>query len=338
MQTFTFHDDQPFLLEAGGKIDNLTLAYQTYGTISAGRDNVVWVCHALTGSGDAALWWSGLIGPGNVVDTNTHFVVCANMIGSCYGSSGPTVDISGSGSPLFASFPLVTVRDQVRAFMRLRAYLGIEYIKVLIGGSMGGQHVLEWALLEPAVVERIVPIATSAKHSPWAIAFNAAQRLALEADSTFHELRFDGGAAGLMAARAIGMISYRTPVLFNVRQREDDERITDFHAESYQRHQGVKLSHRFSAHAYHALTKAMDSHDVGRTRGGVGKALRSIAAKTLAVGIDSDLLFPEAEQQFISDMIPKARYRRLSSASGHDAFLIDQRKLSIILHQESILS
>ncbi|HLP29080.1 MAG TPA: homoserine O-acetyltransferase [Candidatus Didemnitutus sp.] len=332
-----FRDPLPFVLEGGSSLSPLEVAYQTYGTLNAEADNVIWICHALTGNSDAASWWSGLVGPGRIIDTNSHFVVCANMIGSCYGSTGPTTSVE-TGSPLFGSFPLVTARDQVRAFIRLREALGITRIRTLIGGSMGGQHVLEWALLEPTVVERIVPIATNAKHSPWAIAFNAAQRLALEADPTFSEDREDGGAAGLIAARAIGMISYRTPVLYNVRQREDDERIEDFHAESYQRHQGLKLAHRFNAHAYHALTRAMDSHDVGRGRGGIGAALRSITAHSIVVGIDSDLLFPEAEQHFISDMIPRSRYRRLTSAAGHDAFLIDQRKLSIILQHEKIFS
>ncbi|MBK6290429.1 MAG: homoserine O-acetyltransferase [Ignavibacteria bacterium] len=333
----TYRDPLPFVLEGGSSISPLEIAYHTYGTLSADADNVIWICHALTGNSDAASWGSGLVGPDRIIDTNRYFVVCANMIGSCYGSTGPTSP-SETGSPLFGSFPLVTARDQVRAFIRLRQELGVERIHTLIGGSMGGQHVLEWALLEPKVVERIVPVATNSKHSPWAVAFNTAQRLALEADPTFYEDRPEGGAAGLIAARAMGMISYRTPVLFNVRQREDDERIEDFHADSYQRHQGLKLAHRFSAHAYHALTRAMDSHDIGRGRGGIGVALRSITAKTLVVGIDSDLLFPEAEQHFIGDMIPRSRYRRLTSAAGHDAFLIDQRKLSIILHQENIFS
>ncbi|MCX6140514.1 MAG: homoserine O-acetyltransferase [Candidatus Kapabacteria bacterium] len=332
-----YRDPLPFVLEGGSSISQLEIAYHTYGTLSATGDNVVWICHALTGNSDAATWWSRLVGPGRVIDTNSHFVVCANMIGSCYGSTGPTT-VTDSGSPLYRDFPLVTARDQVRAFIRLRKELGISHIRTLIGGSMGGQHVLEWALLETDVIERIVPIATSAKHSPWAIAFNSAQRLALEADPTFNEPRADAGGAGLIAARAIGMISYRTPVLFNVRQREEDERIDDFHADSYQRHQGNKLAHRFSAHAYHTLTRAMDSHDLGRNRNGVGAALRSITARTVVIGIDSDLLFPESEQQFISDMITRSKYRRLSSASGHDAFLIDQRKLSIILQQEKIFS
>ncbi len=321
-----YRDARPFLLEGGGQIPSLEIAYHTYGTLSPTADNVVWVCHALTGSSDAASWWSALIGPGRVIDTDRSFVVCANMLGSCYGSTTAT-------GP---SFPLTTIRDQVRAFILLRQHLGIERITTLIGGSMGGQHVLEWALLEPDVVERIVPIATNARHSPWAMAFNAAQRLALEADPTFHGTGPMAGAAGLAAARAIGMVSYRTPVLFNVKQRVEDERIDAFPADAYQRHQARKLVDRFHAHAYHALTRAMDSHDVGRGRGGTGAALRSIAARTLVIGIDTDILFPEEEQHFIADMVPRARYRRLSSAAGHDAFLIDQRKLATILSTEKI--
>ncbi len=322
-----FRDERPLVLEGGGVVPTLEIAYHTYGRPTPAYDNVVWVCHALTGSSDAAAWWDGLIGPGKVIDTDRSYVVCANMLGSCYGSTEVTISTA----------PLITIRDQVRAFIRLREHLQIPRIRVLIGGSMGGQHVLEWALTEPSIIDRIIPIATNARHSPWGVAFNAAQRLAIEADPTFHSGGPAAGAAGLAAARAMGMISYRTPVLYNVKQRVEDDRLESFPADTYQRYQGRKLVDRFRAPAYYALTRAMDSHDIGRGRGSAGAALRSISARTLAIGIDTDMLFPEAEQHFIADMVPRARYRRLSSAAGHDAFLIDQRKLATIIHSENII-
>lgn len=323
-----FHDPRPFMLESGGVLPGITIAYRTYGTLSASCDNVVWVCHSLTANSDAMAWWSGVVGPGAVIDTSTLFVVCANVIGSCYGST-PAVGYE---------FPLVSIRDQVRAFIELRKHLGVDDIKMLIGGSMGGQHVLEWVLLEPDVVKCIVPIATGAKQSPWATAFNSAQRFAIQSDPTFYSEMPNAGATGLVAARAIGMISYRTPLMYNLKQESLDERLEGFPVESYLRHQGLKLTSRFSAHSYFALTRSMDTHDVGRGRASTGSALRSIRARCLAIGIDSDILFPEAEQQFIADMIPGARYRRLSSPTGHDAFLTDQRQLSTIIRQEGLLS
>lgn len=327
----------PLPLESGKTLATVEVAYNTYGTLNDVRDNVVWVCHALTGSSDAPTWWEALIGAGKVLDTNRYFVVCANMLGSCYGSTGPTNINSSTGTPWLAAFPLVTIADQVRVFRALREHLGITGIELLIGGSMGGQQVLEWALQEPDVIRRIVPVATNAKHSPWGIAFNAAQRMALEADASFESDDLDGGQRGLAAARAIGMLSYRTWDLFNARQREQEERIEGYRADSYQRYQGQKLVKRFSAHAYHALTRTMDSHDVGRGRGGIGAALRAINAKTLVIGINSDLLFPEVEQHFLADMIPHSTYRQLKSIAGHDAFLIDQNKIATIIQQSRIL-
>ncbi len=323
-----YHNGAPFALESGAVLPDLTLAYHTYGTPTTSADNVIWVCHSLTSSSDAESWWSGLIGPGRLIDTSKQFVVCANMLGSCYGST-PAVG---------SKFPLVTIRDQVRAFIKLRQHLGIQKIKLLIGGSMGGQHILEWALLEPEVVENIIPIATNAKQSPWAIAFNSAQRLAIASDQTYYTSEANAGAAGLVTARAIAMLSYRTPCLYNTDHGSDDDRLEGFPAESYLRHQGLKLSKRFTAHSYFALTRSMDSHDVGRGRFTTSAALRSIRARCLVIGIDSDLLFPETEQRYIADSIPSARYRRLSSAAGHDAFLIDQDALSSIVYQEEILT
>ena len=323
----TFVSSERFDLEGGEFLDGLTIAYHTYGELAPSGSNVIWICHPLTGNSDVQSWWGDLVGPGLVIDTNRYFDVCANVIGSCYGSTEPT----------HSAFPLVSIRDQVRGLIQLRQFLGIANIACLIGGSMGGQHVMEWALVEPDVVERIIPVATNAKQSAWAVAFNTAQRLAITADPTFQTNLPGGGSSGLIAARAVGMLSYRTPILYNVRQGVDDQRLQNFPVETYLYYQGAKLLKRFSAYAYYALTRSMDTHDVGRGRGSTGEALRSIRAKTLVVGVDTDMLFPEGEQQYIADMIGGATYRRMTSVSGHDAFLIQQKTLGNIIQQARIL-
>lgn len=322
-----FVSSDPFDLEGGETLEGITIAYHTYGELAASGSNVIWICHPLTGNSDVRSWWSDLIGPGLVIDTDRYFVVCANVIGSCYGSTEPT----------HSDFPLITIRDQVKGLTLLRQFLGISSIACLIGGSMGGQHVIEWVLMEPSVIERIIPIATNAKQSAWAVAFNTAQRLAITADASFHTNRPGGGSSGLIAARAVGMLSYRTPILYNVRQAVDDQRLQNFPVETYLYYQGAKLMKRFSAYAYYALTRSMDTHDAGRGRGSTGEALRSIRARTLVVGVDTDMLFPESEQLYIADMIGGATYRRMTSVSGHDAFLIQQKTLGTIIQQARIL-
>ncbi|MBU3679906.1 MAG: homoserine O-acetyltransferase [Candidatus Kapabacteria bacterium] len=336
MRTSLFNTG-PFLTERGSVLSWLRLAYRTWGTLNADGSNVVWICHALTGSADADVWWSEIVGPGRVIDTTKYFVVCANMPGSCYGSSGPTDINLETGKIIGLDFPVLTARDIVRFFDALRSYLGIERIRLLIGGSMGGQHVLEWAVSMPHRIESIVPIATNARHSPWGIAFNAAQRMALEADPTFMQLDIEAGQRGLEAARAIGMLSYRTSMQYDATQHDEDSVIDGFRAESYQRYQGAKLTHRFNAHSYWILSKAMDAHNVGRDRGGVERALQTVTARTLVIGVDTDLLFPTREQKLIADMVPRAAYRQMQSIAGHDAFLLDQLQLSNILRNERIL-
>ncbi|MCS6808333.1 MAG: homoserine O-acetyltransferase [Bacteroidota bacterium] len=324
----------PFPLESGAVLPCLDIAYHTYGTLNPAQDNVVWICHALTGNSDAAVWWDGLVGTGRLFDPAGYFIVCANMIGSCYGSSGPTSINPTTGKPYFRTFPQVTTRDMARAHMVLRKALGIEKILVGLGGSMGGQQLLEWAILEPTVFETIVPMATNAQHSPWGIAFNESQRLALEADPTFFEDRLDAGLAGLKAARSIGILSYRNYQTFCKTQAElHNDKLDGFRAASYQIYQGEKLIKRFNAHAYWILSKAMDSHNVGRGRGNAGKALARIQARTLVVGISTDILFPPKEQRFIAEHIPHAEYVEITSPYGHDGFLIEFTTLTDILRE-----
>ncbi len=321
----------PFVLESGAVLPRLEIAYHTYGRLNKAQDNVVWVCHALTGNSDAAAWWDGLIGTGRVFDPEQYFIVCANMIGSCYGSSGALSLNPATNERFYTAFPNVTIRDVVQAHIILRKHLGIERIFACVGGSMGGQQVLEWAIAEPDVLECIVPMATNARHSPWGIAFNASQRLALEADSTFGERRPDAGANGLKAARAIGILSYRNYDTFLQTQFDENEKSDNFRASSYQEYQGEKLTKRFNAHSYWTLSKTMDSHNVGRGRGGVAAAFASIRAKTLVIGISTDILFPVEEQRFIADHIPDAEYVEITSRYGHDGFLIEFAAIGGIL-------
>ncbi|MFY8001131.1 MAG: homoserine O-acetyltransferase family protein [Candidatus Kapaibacteriota bacterium] len=324
----------PFTLENGAILPYLDIAYHSYGTLNAAKDNVVWVCHALTGNSDAAVWWDGLIGTGRLFDPSEYYIICANMLGSCYGSSGANTLNPETETPYFRTFPQVTVRDMARAHTLLRQELGIEKIQIGLGGSMGGQQLLEWAILEPTVFETIVPMATNARHSAWGIAFNESQRLALEADPTFFEDRLDAGLAGLKAARSIGILSYRNYDTFGKTQHEPyNDKLDNYRAASYQAYQGDKLTRRFNAHAYWQLSKAMDSHNVGRGRGSVEEALAQIQARTLVVGISTDILFPPEEQRLLAAHIPEAEYVEISSPYGHDGFLIEFGTLTKILRE-----
>ena len=327
-----FHFASEFRLESGGILPGFQLKYTTLGQLNKDRSNVIWICHALTGSSDFTDWWKELFTEGTPFDPRDYFIICANALGGCYGSTGPLSINPQTGKSYFHNFPALTNRDIVLSFDLLRQYLGISKIHTLLGGSLGGQQVLEWAIMQPEVFDRIIPIATNAAHSPWGIAFNEAQRMAIEADATWKEEDARAGTEGMKAARAMGMISFRTYDTFqNTQQEKANERTDEFRAASYQRYQGQKLSNRFNAFTYWILTKAMDSHNVGRGRTSQEAALRKIKAKTLVIGIDSDLLFPVREQKFLGNHIPQATFDTLSSPHGHDGFLVefDQFKRSV---------
>lgn len=333
----TFTAQYPFALEAGGVLPEVRLAYRTWGELNAAKDNVVWVLHALTGDSDAATWWPEIVGIGKLADPRKHFIVCANMVGSCYGSTGPLTADPATGEPWYGRFPLVTNRDIVWFFRALRGHLGIRRIALMIGGSTGGQQALEWAFQEPDRIDRLVVVAANARHSPWGIAFNEAQRMALEADPTFTEDRSDAGSAGLAAARALAVLTYRSAASINQYQHDKERGFDGFRAAGYMRHQGHKLVQRFNAHSYHILSRAMDSHDVGRGRGGTKEALAQLTVPTISVGVSSDLLFPPADQRYVAEHVPGAVYREIDSHLGHDAFLLEQEKLAAILQEVNLL-
>jgi homoserine O-acetyltransferase len=329
-----FHYPGEFALEAGGVLHGFQLKYTTLGRLSSARDNAIWVCHALTGNSDATSWWSGFFSEGSPFDPREYFIICANSLGGCYGSTGPLSIDPESGKPFYHDFPTLTNRDVVGAFDLLREELNLAQVHTVLGGSLGGQQALEWAIQKPDVFQHVIPIACNAVHSPWGIAFNEAQRMAIAADASWKENDPRAGIEGMKAARAMGMISYRAYQTFAETQAEkNSDKLDDFRASSYQRYQGQKLANRFNAFSYWTLSKAMDSHHVGRGRINTENALKQIKAKTLVVGIENDFLFPVAEQQFLVDHIPGARLEVLVSIYGHDGFLAEVEPLKEIIRK-----
>ena len=319
----SFYCQSNFTLESGHTLAGYHLGYHTFGVLNKTGDNAVWIFQALTASSDATAWWPGLVGEGKLLDPQKYFIVCVNMPGSCYGSIGPLDEIPGSKDIFYHNFPFFTNRDMIRAYQPLKDYLGIKKVYIGIGGSMGGQQLLEWAIEEPKLFEHIVPIATNAFHSAWAKAFNAAQRWCIEADKSWTEQHQKAGIEGMKIARGIALISYRHYETYKAYQVEDNaELLQDYKSESYQRYQGEKLAKRFNAFSYYKLLQSMDSHNVGRKRGGTIKALQEITAKTLVIGIRTDVLFPTAEQEYLAKHIPKAQVALINSIYGHDGFLL----------------
>lgn len=326
------HISHPFSLESGTILPELTAAYNTWGTLNAARDNVIWVCHALTANSDAEDWWPGLVGSGYTIDPDRYFVICVNILGSSYGSTSPKSLNPENGKPWGLDFPLVTTRDNARFFSLVANYLGIRRIRLLMGGSMGGQHAGEWACLEPDRFDLLCLLASNAKHSPYGIAFNETQRMALRADNTLGTAVPEAGRAGLEAARAMAVLSYRHYRTYHATQQQPEPGdIDDFRASSYQRYQGFKLWKRFDPACYYALTRSMDTHDLGRGRGGEAAALQTITAPTLIISIDTDVLFPTEEQSILSRHIPNSRLDVMQSDYGHDGFLVETKTIGQLL-------
>ncbi|HTF02838.1 MAG TPA: homoserine O-acetyltransferase, partial [Bacteroidia bacterium] len=306
---------------------SLTLHYSTAGEFVPGKSKVAWVCHALTASADCVGWWPELIGDGKAINPQEYFIICVNIPSSCYGSTGPLSVNPETDEKYYETFPFFTIRDMVRAFIELRKDLNVDAIDLLIGGSMGGYQCLEWAVMEPEIVKRLVLVATGAKESAWGIAIHTAQRLAIEADSSFGTDYDLAGAKGLKAARAIGMLTYRNYEAFVLTQSDTDDRIDNFKAASYIDYQGNKLVNRFNAYSYWLLTKSMDSHNVARDRGTMAETLKQVKAKTLVIGISTDFLCPVAEQKILAENITGAQYTEIQSPFGHDGFLVEGKKI-----------
>ena len=324
-----FLDD--FAFEAGGRLARVKLVYHPS---PEQRRRIVCFCHALTANSDPEDWWPEMVGPGKFFDTERDYIVCVNMLASPYGSSGPASVDPVTGRPYFFDFPAVTVRDMVAAMAAVRRELAIERIDLLVGSSIGGFQAVEWAVSEPDLFDRAAFIATSPRVSPYLSAGIETQRMALEADATFRPAAsLAGGAAGLRCARAQALISYRCFEGYGLTQAEpDDDTLFASRAASYERYQGEKLVRRgFDAYSYYYLCNAVDSHNVGRGRGGVAAALGRIRAKTVVASIDTDSIFPPAEIEAWASSIPGAVYKRLTSSFGHDGFLLETEQLKQLL-------
>lgn len=326
-----FSYDEELRLESGESLSGFQISYTTQGHLTPKKDNVIWVLHALTGDANVQQWWGGLVGDDKFFDPTKHFIVCANLLGSCYGSTQPLSENPKTGKPYYYEFPNLTTRDLAKSLDLLREHLGIEKIDTVIGGSLGGQVALEWAYLLQNRLKHAIILASNAKASPWIIGFNEAQRMAIESDCTWGKNHADAGKKGLETARAIGMLTYRHPETFLQNQTDTGENLDNYKISSYLRYQGLKLSNRFNALSYWILSKAMDSHNIGRGRGGTEKALSQIQSNVLAIGVDTDVLFTRTESQWISKHVPHGTYREISSIYGHDAFLIEFGQLNYIL-------
>lgn len=305
-----------FILESGEKIHNLIVAYHTFGQVNSDASNIIWVFHALSANSNVMEWWPGLFGDACLFNSEDHYIVCANVIGSPYGST----------QALDKGFPQFSVRDVVAAHLLLASHLEINKIKVAIGGSFGGDQALEFAYSYEGIIENLVLIASSAKESAWAIAIHETQRIALTSDPTFGKV--GGGVEGMKAARAIGMLTYRTSRSFIENQTDNNDKIDQFKASSYIQYQGDKFVKRFNALSYYFLTKCLDSHNIGRNRGGENLALRQIRIPTLVIGISSDILIPTSLQKELAKQMPNAVYKEIESTFGHDGFLVETKSIS----------
>jgi homoserine O-acetyltransferase len=349
---FTFGQDEPFRLSGGGTLQPVTQRYALYGALNQARDNALLVCHALSGSARVADWWPELIGPGRLLDTTRYCVIGVNVLGSCYGSTGPLSERHpGENDSYGAAFPLVTIADMVQAQAQLLDHLGIARLKAVIGGSIGGMQALSWALDFPDRVDRCIAIG-AAPLSAMALALNHLQRQAIRNDPAWLEGRYPVDrqpVAGLALARAIALCTYKSAELFATRfarhpdrSGEDPETSLDgrYDVAGYLDYQGKIFTPRFDANSYLVLSKAMDTFDPVRTYGSDSAAWRRIRAALLLVGISTDWLFPAADVRALAERARalgvNANYAELESSHGHDAFLADAEALAPIveLHLE----
>ena len=324
----------PFTFETGPSLDAVDIIFHTSKEIPVPGEPVIWICHALTANSDPEDWWPSLVGPGKLFDTERMFIICANVPGSAYGSSGPRSTDPHTGKPYYFSFPAITVRDMAEANFAVLDSLGIKTVDLLVGSSIGGFQALEMAVSRPKCFRKAAFIATAPRISPWLSAWAEAQRMALEADPSFRACEsLDGGAAGLKCARAQALISYRCFRGYGKTQAEEDpDTLFAGRAASYERYQGEKLVRRaFDAYSYYYLCNALDSHNTGRGRGGVTAALSRITAETLVAEVDTDLIFPPEEIRSWYKSIPGATLGSITSDFGHDGFLLEYDQLTNLL-------
>lgn len=349
----SFASNRPFSLEGGKSLRDVTVAYETWGQLNSDGSNAILMCHAWTGDSHVAGatglghptsgWWDGVVGPGRAIDTNQYFVVCANVLGGCQGSTGPASPHPDDGKPYGLRFPVITIRDMVRAQGHLADFLGINRWHAVVGGSMGGMQALEWAIIMPDRVGALLAIATCAEASAQQIAWTSIGRRALIQDPLYNNGDYYnadpdcGPWVGLSIARMVAQVTFRTDTRFSEKfarrfkssnfNTDGIELFSEFEVEGYLDHHGDKLVRRFDANSYLYIGKAMDLHDVGRSRGGVPEAMARIKAPTLTMSIDSDILYPgyqqETIQQNLKNADPRNTHVTIHSSEGHDGFLIE---------------
>ncbi|NQY55268.1 MAG: homoserine O-acetyltransferase [Ilumatobacteraceae bacterium] len=362
-QFFTHATDRRFALDAGVALRDVVVAYETWGHLDADASNAVLLCHAWTGDSHAAGaagrghptegWWDDMVGPGRPVDTDRYFVVCANVLGGCQGSTGPASPHPDDGRPYGSRFPVVTIRDMVRSQARLMESLGIRRWLAVVGGSMGGMQALEWAVMYPRRVRSLVAVATCMQATAQQIAWGAIGRRAIRLDPKWRGGDYyeadpgDGPGEGLEIARMVAQVTFRSDNVFTDRfgrELADTARVGDtfdmwqrFEVERYLEHHGDKLVRRFDANSYLSIGKAMDLHDVARGRGSLERAMARVVAPTMSVGIWSDMLYPAYQQQQIHEAIATrgvpSEYVEIDSPHGHDAFLINGDQLAAPLER-----
>ncbi len=357
-QSFTFAEEEPFVLESGATLGPVTVAYETYGRLNADRSNAILILHALSGSAHAAGyhsaddtrpgWWDECIGPGKAFDTNRYFIICSNVLGSCYGSSGPSSLNPATGRPYGLNFPVVTIGDMVRAQVLLLDYLGIERLLCAAGGSMGGMQVLEWAARHPDRLRAAIPLATTARHSPMLIALSEVGRQAIYADPNWQGGDYYGNGkkpdAGLALARMVGHITYLSDESMHqkfgrrlqAREQYGYEFQTEFAIESYLKYNGNNFTRRFDANSYLYVTKAMDYFDLSQPTGTFAAAFAGAAAiKFLVVSFTSDWLYPSYHSKELVWALhavgADATYLDIESTWGHDAFLLEVDTMTRLL-------
>ena len=328
-----YHHSQPITLESGAVLAEVDITYDTFGALNDAKDNVIWVCHALTANSDVADWWPHTVEEGRFLDPTRYFIVCANFLGSHYGTTSPLSINPDTGEKYYYDFPQITVRDMVKCHQLLAKHLGIERVKLLIGSSIGGFQCMEWAISEPKFMESVALIATTTCTEPWAAAFNESQRMAIRTDSSWGERRDDAGIDGMAVARSIALISYRGGAAYNATQQDENPTEASFtrRAHSYQQYQGEKLRRRFNALSYYRLSEAVDSHNIARGRGSIAEALSKIEARALVVAISSDILFPPEAHTPMREHIRDVEYHLIESEFGHDGFLVEHEKLNTII-------
>lgn len=333
-ETRSWNLDGPFPLESGELLGRVEVAYRSWGTLAPDGSNAVLVCHALTGSADVDEWWAGLLGSGRALDPEHDFIVASNVLGGCYGTTGPGAVGASEKEPLGPDFPAITIRDQVHLQAALLKGLGVRRLSSVIGGSMGGMQAQEWAVIQPLPVGSVVVLGAPARHSPWAVGLADAQRLAIQIDPAWGGGRYSPArppTGGLAVARMIAMCSYRSPGSFDLRFQRERRDDGVFQVESYLRYQGEKLGKRFDPNSYLTLTRAMDTHDLARGRGSLEAVLEGVTLPVLVVGIGSDVLYPPPEIESLAGRIPSAKLEWIESPHGHDAFLIEQNQVNALV-------